>query len=106
LFVGTQPVVSVNASCPNCNATYIAEYSYNGGTTWTTVTTANFQDIYTYAHVKNIVTGEVSCEVSSVKLADCPTSSYLLSYCIYINAVPVDNQYIKVSWATASESKY
>lgn len=96
------PTVSVNASCPNCNATYIAEYSYNGGTTWTTVTTANFQDIYTYAHVKNIVTGEVSCEVSSVKLADCPT--VLPIELLYIKAVPVDNQYIKVSWATASES--
>ncbi len=95
------PTVSVNAACASCNATYIAEYSYNGGSTWTTVTTANFQDIYTYAHVKNLVTGEVSCEVSSVKLADCPT--VLPIELIYIRANSIDNEYIKVTWATASE---
>lgn len=95
------PTVSVNASCPSCNATYVAEYSYNGGTSWTTATSANFQDIFTYAHVKNTVTGEVSCEVSSAKLADCPT--VLPIELIYIRANAIDNQYIKVTWATASE---
>jgi subtilisin-like proprotein convertase family protein len=96
------PTVSVNASCPGCNATYIAEYSYNGGATWTTATSANFQDIYTFAHVKNVLTGVVSCEVSSVKLADCPT--VLPIELIYIVASPIDNEYIKISWATASET--
>ncbi len=95
------PTVSVNASCPACNATYIAEYSYNNGASWTTLTTANFQEIFTFAHVKNIVTGEVACEVSSAKLADCPT--VLPIELIYIKANAIDNQYIKVSWATASE---
>jgi len=95
------PTVSVNASCPSCNATYVAEYSYNGGVSWTTATTANFQDIYTYAHVRNVLTGEVSCEVSSIKLADCPT--VLPIELLYIKAAAIDNQYIKVSWSTASE---
>lgn len=95
------PTVSVNAACAGCNATFVAEYSYNGGTTWTTATSANFQDIYTYAHVRNTITGRVSCEVSSVKLADCPT--VLPIELIYITANGIDNQYIKVSWATASE---
>ena len=95
------PTVSVNSTCSGCNATYIAEYSYNNGDSWTTATTANFQEIYTFAHVKNIVTGEISCEVSSVKLADCPT--VLPIELIYIKAAAIDNQYIKVSWATASE---
>ncbi len=95
------PTVSVNSTCTGCNATYIAEYSYNGGTSWTTATTANFQDIYTFAHIKNTVTNEIGCEVSSVKLADCPT--VLPIELIYIKAVAIDNQYIKVSWATASE---
>jgi hypothetical protein len=99
--VGSQPVVSVNATCTGCNATYVAEYSYNGGATWTTATSANFQDIYTFAHVRNVITGEIACEVSSVKLGDCPT--ILPIELIYINANPIDNQYIKVSWATASE---
>lgn len=100
--VGSQPVVSVNATCAGCNATYVAEYSYNNGVSWTTATSANFQDIYTFAHVKNVVTGEVACEVSSVKLGDCPT--VLPIELIYIVASPIDNQYIKVSWATATET--
>ena len=95
------PTVVVNATCSSCNATYIAEYSYNGGATWTTATSANFQDIYTYARVRNVLTGEISCEVSSVKLADCPT--VLPIELIYIRANAIDNQYIKVTWATASE---
>jgi subtilisin-like proprotein convertase family protein len=97
----TPPVVSVNATCTGCNATYIAEYSYNGGTSWTTATSSNFQDIYIYGHVKNLVTGVVGCEVISSKLGDCPT--VLPIELIYINATPIDNKYIKVTWATATE---
>ncbi|MBK9328830.1 MAG: proprotein convertase P-domain-containing protein [Sphingobacteriales bacterium] len=95
------PTVSVNPNCTGCNATYVAEYSYNGGATWTTATTANFQDIFTFAHIKNVSTGVVGCEVSSAKLADCPT--VLPIELIYIKALPIDDEYIKVSWATASE---
>lgn len=95
------PTVSVNATCTGCNATYIAEYSYNGGTSWTTATSANFQDIYIYGHVKNTVTGVVGCEVVSSKLGNCPT--VLPIELIYIKANPIDNKFIKVSWATASE---
>lgn len=98
---GSNPIVSSNASCPGCNATYVAEFSYDGGTTWTTASSGTFQDIFTYARVKNVSTGETSCEVSSAKLGDCPT--ILPVELIYIKAIPVDNQYIKVSWATASE---
>ncbi|MBK6274702.1 MAG: T9SS type A sorting domain-containing protein [Saprospirales bacterium] len=97
----TPPVVSVNASCAGCIAPYVAEYSYNGGTSWTTATSANFQDIFTFAHVKNTVTGVIGCEVSSAKLFDCPT--VLPLELIYIKATPIDNQYIQVTWATASE---
>lgn len=97
----TPPTVSVNATCTGCNATYVAEYSYNGGGSWTTATTANFQDIYIYAHVKNTVTGVVGCEVQSTKLGDCPT--VLPIELIYIKAAPINNEYIKVSWATATE---
>ena len=94
-------IVSSNGSCPSCNATYVAEYSYDGGTTWTTSTTGTFQDIFTYARVRNIATGEAACEVSSAKLGDCP--NILPIELIYIKAIPVDNQYIKVTWATATE---
>ncbi|MDB5227452.1 MAG: hypothetical protein JWN78_1645, partial [Bacteroidota bacterium] len=94
-------IVSANGSCPSCNATYIAQYSYDGETTWTTSTTGTFQDIFTYARVINLSNGEAACEVSSAKLGDCPT--VLPIELVYIKAVPVDNQYIKVTWATASE---
>lgn len=99
--VAGQPIVNVNATCIGCNATYIAEYSYNNGVSWTTATSANFQDIFTFAHIKNTITGEVACEVSSAKLGDCPT--VLPVELMYIKATPIDNHYIKVSWATASE---
>ncbi|MCB0508507.1 MAG: proprotein convertase P-domain-containing protein, partial [Bacteroidetes bacterium] len=61
---GSQPIVNVNATCSGCNATFVAEYSYNGGATWTTATSANFQDIFTFGHVRNTLTNEVACEVS------------------------------------------
>lgn len=99
--VGSQPVVNVNATCADCNATFIAEYSYNGGASWTTNTSANFQDIFTFAQVRNVITGEIACEVSSAKLGDCPT--VLPVELIYIKASPMDNQFIKISWATATE---
>ena len=95
------PTVNVNASCPNCNATYVAEYSYNGGLSWTTATSANFQEIYTFARVRNTVTGRISCEVSSVKLADCPT--VLPIELISISARAINNEFIQVSWSTATE---
>lgn len=95
------PIIAVNANCSECNATYIAEYSYNLGNSWTTATTGNFQEIFTYAHVKNISTGEVACDLSVAKLADCPT--VLPVELIYLKAIPVENTFIKVSWATASE---
>lgn len=95
------PKVSVNATCLNCNANYIAEYSYNDGYSWSTVTTANFQDIFTFAHVKNLSTGAVACEVSSAKLGDCPT--VLPLELIYIKASTINNEYVKLTWATASE---
>jgi subtilisin-like proprotein convertase family protein len=95
------PTVLANPSCPSCNATYVAEFSYNNGLTWTTATSANFQEIYTFARVRNVLTGEVACEVSSIKLGDCPT--VLPIELIFIKAIPVDNRYIEVSWATAVE---
>ncbi|MFN8266733.1 MAG: T9SS type A sorting domain-containing protein [Chitinophagales bacterium] len=95
------PVISVNANCSDCNATYIAEYSYNLGASWTTATSGNFQEIYTYARVKNSSTGEVACDVSVAKLADCPT--VLPIELIYLKAIPMENTYIKLNWATASE---
>jgi hypothetical protein len=95
------PTVTVNSSCAGCNATYIAEYSYDGGTTWTTSTTGNFTDIFTFARVRNLANGETACEVSGAKIGDCPT--VLPIELIYIKAIPVNNEYIKVSWATASE---
>lgn len=95
------PTVSVNATCTGCNATYVAEYSYNGTTSWTTSTTGNFQDLYIFAHVKNVSTGVIGCEVQSTKLGTCAT--VLPIEFIYAKAEPVNNEYIKVSWATASE---
>lgn len=95
------PTINVNASCPSCNATYVAEFSYNNGVSWTTATSANFQEIYTFARVRNVLTGEVACEVSSIKLGDCPT--VLPIELIYIKALPIENRYIEVSWATALE---
>jgi subtilisin-like proprotein convertase family protein len=94
--------VNVNPTCPNCNATYIAEYSYDDKNSWTTSTTGTLFSLYLYGRVRNTLTNEIGCEIVSQKLAECPPVELPIELSSLV-AYPVDNQFIKIDWTTISE---
>lgn len=96
------PTIAAGASCTGCNATYVAEYSFDGGNTWTTSTSSTYNDIYVYGRIRNVLTGRVGCDVSSFKLDNCPPVILPVEL-VWIRAKAVDNSYIQVSWQTATE---
>lgn len=95
-------LATVNPTCTGCNSTYVAEYSYNDGNTWTTATSSTLYSLYLYGRIRNTVTDEVGCEIVSIKLAYCPPVDLPVEL-LYLDANPIDNNYIKVSWSTNTE---